>query len=32
MVKILITTIQVNFVQDQAAPNSLELLLLKFYH
>ena len=31
MVKILITTIQVNFVPiDQAAPNSPELLLLKF--
>ena len=31
MVKILITTIQVNFVPiDQVAPNSPELLLLKF--
>ena len=31
MVKILITTIQVNFVPiDQAAPNSPELSLLKF--
>ena len=31
MVKILTTTIQVNFVPiDQAAPNSPELLLLKF--
>ena len=31
MVKILIMTIQVNFVPiDQAAPNSPELLLLKF--
>ena len=30
MVKILITTIQVNLCQDQAAPSSPELSLLKF--